>query len=349
MTFAARIRRASLVSLLVAGAWIGSQAVSYAQSVNMAGRNIQVTIGTTTGGAFDIYARLVAQHIGQFLPGHPTTAAVNMPGAGGIIELNWLYNVAPKDGTAFGIVPLSAVFESLLGNDQAHYDARHFSWLGSLDSYDGSTVVWHETPFNTAQDILDHEIIIGGGGTGSDITIWPNLLRALIGAKIKLVSGYIGTANVALAMERGEVQGMIGLDWDGLKASKPDWLRDKKLRNLLQIALQRRDDLKDVPTVMEFAKNAADKSVLELFISRQVYSRPFTAPPGLSPAVLATLRQAFAQMAKDPAFLADATKIGADINYAPGDDIAALSQKMYAYPQDVISRAIVEYKKASGG
>ncbi len=248
----------------------------------MAGRNIQITIGTTTGGAFDLYARLVAQHIGQFLPGHPTTAAVNMPGAGGIIELNWLYNVSvPKDGTAFGIVPLSAVFRSLLGNNQAHYDARHFSWLGSLDDYDGSAVVWHETPFMTAQDILDREVIIGGGGTGSDITIWPNLLRELIGAKIKLVSGYIGTSNVALAMERGEVQGMIGQDWDGLLASKSDWVRDKKLRLLLQIALKRRADLADAPTVLELAKTPADKEVLELFISRQVYSRPFTAPPGV--------------------------------------------------------------------
>jgi tripartite-type tricarboxylate transporter receptor subunit TctC len=271
-----------------------------------------------------------------------------MPGAGGIIELNWLYNVAPKDGTAFGIVPLSAVFESLLGNNQAHYDARHFSWLGSLDDYDGSAVVWHQTPFMTAQDILDHEVIIGGGGTGSDITIWPNLLREFIGAKIKLVSGYIGTSNVALAMERGEVQGMIGQDWDGLLATKADWVRDKKLRLLLQIALKRRADLGDVPTVLEFAKTPADKEVLELFISRQVYSRPFTAPPGVPPAVLATMRQAFAQMVKDPDFLADAAKVSADIHYAPAEDIDALSQRMYAYPQDVVARAIDEYKKASG-
>ncbi|HWG07321.1 MAG TPA: tripartite tricarboxylate transporter substrate-binding protein, partial [Beijerinckiaceae bacterium] len=303
--FARIIHRVSFAGLLAAGTWLDTQAAASAQSVNMAGRNIQITIGTTTGGAFDLYARLVAQHIGQFLPGHPTTAAVNIPGAGGIIELNWLYNVAPKDGTAFGIVPLSAVFESLLGNNQAHYDARHFSWLGSLDDYDGSAVVWGGSPFKTAQDILDHEVIIGGGGTGSDITIWPNLLRTLIGAKIKLVSGYIGTANVALAMERGEVQGMIGQDWDGLKASKADWIRDGRIRPLMQIALQRRDDLKDVPTVMEFAKNPEDKSVLELFIAREMYSRPFTAPPGVSPAVLATMRQAFAKMAKDPDFRAD--------------------------------------------
>jgi tripartite-type tricarboxylate transporter receptor subunit TctC len=340
--------RAFLVGLVAMGVWMGAPATSRAQGVDMTGQRIQITVGTTTGGAFDIYARLVAQHIGSFIPGNPSAAVVNMPGAGGIIELNWLYNVAPKDGTAFGIVPLSAVFEPLLGNSQARYDARKFGWVGSLDDYDGSAVVWHETPFNTAQDMLDHEIIIGGAGTGSDITIWPNLLRTLIGAKIRLVNGYIGTSNVALAMERGEVQGMIGQDWDGLKSSKPDWLRDKKLRILMQIALQRRSDLTDVPTVMEFTKSPEDRSVLELFISRETYSRPFTAPPGLSPAVLATLRQAFAQMAKDPAFLADAAKVGADITLGSGEDIEALSQRIYAYPPDIIARATTEYKKASG-
>jgi tripartite-type tricarboxylate transporter receptor subunit TctC len=145
------------------------------------------------------------------------------------------------------------------------------------------------------------------------------------------------------------VQGMIGQDWDGLLASKSDWVREGKLRPLMQIALKRRDDLKDVPTVLEFAKNPADKSVLELFIAREMYSRPFTAPPGVPPAVLATMREAFAKMVKDPDFFADAARISADIRYAPGEDIDALSQRIYAYPKDVIDRAIVEYKKASGG
>lgn len=352
MTLAARLcrmaRHITSIGLVTIGAWSGTPTPSYADGVNMAGRNIRLTIGTTTGGAYDVYARLVAQHIGDFIPGHPTIVAVNMPGAGGIIELNWLYNVAPKDGTAFGIVPLSAVFESLLGNNQAHYDARRFSWLGSLEDYDGSIVVWHQTPFKTAQDILNHEVIIGGGGTGSDITIWPNLLRALIGAKIKLVNGYVGTTNVALAMERGEVQGMIGQDWDGLKSTKPDWVREGKLRLLMQIALQRRSDLKEVPTVMEFAKSPHDKEVLELFIAREMYIRPFAVPPGVSPAVLATLRQAFVEMSKDPAFLRDAAKAGAAIKLASGDDITALSQRIYAYPQDVIARARAVYSKASG-
>lgn len=341
-------RRTFLTCLIAMGAWTGAPATSRAQGVDMTGQKIQITVGTTTGGAFDIYARLVAQNIGRFIPGNPSTVVVNIPGAGGIIEANWLYNVAPKDGTAFGIVPLSAVFESLLGSGQARYDARKFSWLGSLDDYDGSAVVWGETPFQTAQDMLDHEIIIGGGGTGSDITIWPNLLRTLIGAKIRLVNGYIGTGNVALAMQRGEVQGMIGQDWDGLKSSKPDWIRDKKLRVLMQIALQRRGDLADVPTVMEFAKTPEDKSVLELFIARQVYSRPFTAPPGLSSAVLATLRQAFTAMAKDPTFLSDAAKVSADIRLGAGEDIETLSQRIYSYPPDIITRARAEYKRASG-
>ncbi len=235
----------------------------------------------------------------------------------------------------------------LLGDSQARYDPRKFGWIGSLARYDGAAIVWHDTPFKTAQDMLDHDIIIGGGGAGSDMFIWPNLLRTLIGAKIKLVNGYVGTSGIALAMERGEVQGMIGPEWDGLVLSKPDWLRDQKVRLLMQIALERRADLQNVPTVLEFAKTPEYRSVLELFIAREAYSDAFTAPPGIPPPVLAAYRQAFSRMVKDPSFLADAAKVGAEIAPASGEDLAALTQRIYTYPPEIIARARAEYAKTN--
>ena len=321
--------------------------VSVAQPANFAGQRMSILVGTTTGGSYDFYARLVSRHLGKYLPGNPSIVVVNMPGAGGVIEANWLYNVAPKDGTALGIVPLSAAFEPLFGNGQPKYDPRKFAWLASLNNYVGSVVVWSQTPFQSAGDLLQQEVIIGGGGSGSDITIWPNLFKALIGAKVKLINGYVGTSNVFLAMERGEVQGMVGLDWDGVKSSKGDWVRDKKIRMLMQIAQTRAPDLPDVPTVLDFARTPADRQVLELFLGRQKYARPFAAPPGLPDAVVAALRDGFAKVAQDVDFIREATAAHSPINYVPGEEVDALAQRIYASPPELIQRAAQELAKAN--
>ena len=340
------MRRLFSACLLAVTCLLGHGAAS-AQTADFSGQRVTIAIGTTTGGSYDLYARLASRHIGRFLPGHPAATAVNMPGAGGVIEANWLYNVAPKDGTAIALVPLSAAFELLLGGAQAQYDARRFNWLGSLNDYDGVAAVWAETPFHSARDMFEKEIVIGGGGSGSDITIWPNLLKTVLGAKIKLVNGYIGTANVFLAMERGEVQGMIGLDWDGVKSAKGDWLRDRKINILMQIADQRRADLADVPTVLELAQSAADRELLDLFIARQKYARPFAAPPGLPAHVLAALRSAFVTMARDPEFLRDAETAKMPINFAAGEEIASLAERIYERPKPLLERAANELRNAN--
>ena len=323
----------------------GSDAL--ALSPSFSGQRITIAVSTTTGGSYDYYARLASRHIGRFLNGAPTTIVANMPGAGGVIEANWLYNVAPKDGTAIAIIPLSAAFEPLLGSNQAKYDTRKFNWLASLNDYIGSAIVSAQAPHQVAQDIMQREVIIGGAGAGSDITIWPNLLKALIGAKIKLVTGYVGTSNVFLAMERGEVQGMIGQDWDGVKTSKGDWIRDGKVRTLLQIGMTRAPELKDVPTVLELAKDPDDRQVLEFFVSRQTYARPFAAPPGLAQELTTALREAFALMVLDREFLADAANARPPIVYAPGEHINALANRIYDSPPALIERAVQELDKAN--
>jgi tripartite-type tricarboxylate transporter receptor subunit TctC len=336
-----RIGGAALLSFVVA---IGP---AWPQNIDMSGQRITLTVGSPPGGAYDLYARLVAQHLGEFIPGHPTIVVSNMAGAGGIIELNWLSNVAPKDGTALGIVPLSAVFEPVFGNKQAQYDPRRLGWLGSLDNYTGTAVVHSNTPFKSARDLMEQEIIVGGAGTGSDITIWPIVMRNLLDARFKLVKGYSGTIGIILAMDRGEVQAMIGADWGGLKSANAQQLRDGRLRVLMQIALSRNPDLPDVPNILEFAKTAEDREVLELFISREEFARPFTAPPGLPEPILAMLRQAFNKLVTSPDFLRDAERARADIHFAGPERVTTLASKVYAFPAPVVARAITELSRAS--
>jgi tripartite-type tricarboxylate transporter receptor subunit TctC len=340
------IRLAAAGCALLCAAVVATQAArTEPRASDLKARQITVAIPTTTGGGYDIYSRLVARHLGRFVAGNPSVVAVNMPGAGGLIMANWLANIAPKDGSAIGIVPGPAAFEGLFGNPRAQFDARRLRWIASLNDYTGAAVVWHETPFFTARDLIEKEIIIGGGGTSSDVTLWPNLFAGLLGAKIKLVSGYVGTSTIALAMERGEVQGAIGADWDGWKASKPEWIRDNKLRVLVQIALSRNPDLTGIPTMVELSKTADDRAVLELLISRQKYSRAFATSPGTPEPVVASLRQAFSRMTMNPEFLADAAKAGAAIRFAAGEEIDRHAEAIYAYPKAAIARAIAELRK----
>ena len=214
-----------------------------AQKIDFSGQKIALAVGSNAGGAYDLYGRLVARHLGSHLPGNPTIVPQNMPGAGNLIAVNWLYNVAPKDGTALAIVQNTAPYENLMGNSNARFDARRFNWLASLNGYTGMAMVWHTTPFMTAQDLIDRPSLLGASGATSDVTVWPHLLNELIGTKTKTVKGYPGTAGIALAIERGEVQGSIGEDWDGMKVAKGRWISDKLIRVLMQLTLKKHPDL----------------------------------------------------------------------------------------------------------
>ncbi len=303
------------------------------------GDKLSITIGTPAGGGYDIYGRLAARHLGRFLPGNPTIVASNMPGAGSLIAANWLYNIAPKDGTAIAITQSATLFESLLGNRNAHLDATKLGWLGSLNDYTALAMVWATTPFASAQDTVRQEILVGAGGTSSDVTLWPNVLNALAGTKFKLVNGYPGTAAISLAMERGEVQGVVGDDFDSVRAGRQDWIAEKKVRFLLQLRTERHPDLPDTATGLELAKDDESRAVLRLLIERQKYGRNFIVPPGVKPEALATLRRAFAAMAKDPEFLREAERMRVTLNFVPGEVVAELVNDIHKAPRAVIERA----------
>lgn len=310
------------------------------------GKQMSIVIGTGSGGGYDAYARLVARHLGRQLPGNPTIVANNMPGAGAIVAANWLFNVAPRDGTALGIIPGSAYFQAFLGHKQAKFDARQFNYLASLADYHGIAVVWTGGAVSSAADLADKELVVGGAGAGSDITIWPRVVQSMLGAKIKLVTGYIGTTGVYLAMERGEVQGLVGNDWDGVKTTKADWLREGKIKPILQIAPARHPDLPDVPTLLELARTERDRDVLDLFIARQLYSRPFETTPGVPEATVAQLRTAFERMVADPDFNADAKKSRLPIKFTTGADVQASVERIHRAPADIVQHAMAEIARA---
>jgi tripartite-type tricarboxylate transporter receptor subunit TctC len=314
-------------------------APALAQKVDFAGQKITLVIATPPGGGYDLYGRLAGRFLGQYLPGNPTIVPQNMPGAGSLIAANWLANVAPRDGTAIGIIPSATAFENLLGNPSARFDARKFNWLISLNDYTAVAAVWHTAPFVAADDIRARELLVGASGAASDVAVWPLLLNALIGAKTKVVRGYPGTAAITLAMERGEVQGVIGDDWASIKANKADWLRDGKIRILLQLTAARHPDLPDVPLAAQFATSEANRRVLELFVERQHYGRPFLAPPGTPAPIVAAYRDAFTRLVADPEFIRETDAARLIIKPATGQEMAALVERIYANPKPIIDQA----------
>jgi tripartite-type tricarboxylate transporter receptor subunit TctC len=331
--------RAALLAFMTVAA-LALAPTAHAQKADFSGQKITLAVGSTAGGAYDLYGRLVARHLGNHLPGNPIVVPQNMPGAGNLIALNWLYNVAPKDGTALAIVQNTAPYENLMGNANARFDARRFNWLASLNGYTGMAMVWHTTPFRTAQDLIDRPSLLGASGATSDVTVWPHLLNELIDTKTKTVKGYPGTAGIALALERGEVQGSIGEDWDGLKVSKGRWVSEKLIRVLLQLTLTRHPDLQDVPLVLDFAKTPESRATLEFFVARQQYGRPFIAPPGTPSPIVAAYREAFLKLVDDPAFRQEAAQQQAAIDLATGETVAAFVDRLHATPKPVLDRAI---------
>jgi tripartite-type tricarboxylate transporter receptor subunit TctC len=308
---------------------------------------LTIVIGSEPGGGYDAYGRLAARHLGRFLPGEPTVVPRNMPGAAGVTETNWLFNSAPKDGTTIGITQNGNPYDPLFGNPAAHYDSRQFGYIMSLNRFVDLALVSSETPFMTAKDAFDKEIIVGGV-QNSDPGIMPALTNLLAGTKFKIINGYNSTTEIFLAIDRGEVQGLVGIAFDSLKATKPDWITQKKARILMQIGLERHKELPDVPTVMEFIKDPTDRAAAELILQRLAGGRPFLAPPGVPAPILAELRDAFAKMAQDPAFLADAAKIHAEVSLTTGDELEALLDRAYKTPQPIIQRAAETLKRAGG-
>lgn len=307
---------------------------------------VSLVISSGAGGGYDLYGRLAAQHLGRFLPGKPTVVPRNMPGGGSIVAANWLFNSAPRDGTAIAILQNGTAFEPLFGVTQAQYEGDKFTWLASLNRLVNIGLVWHETPFDDLRDLFEKEIVLGSSG-GNTLTL-PKLLNSIIGTKFKVVAGYKSTNDVTLAMERREVDGLLGTSWDSFKATKSDWVRDRKARVLLQVSFDKHPELDGVRNLVGLTRNDDDRQLLEVVLARQIYGRPFAAPPGIPKETAAMLTAAFLKMSSDMDFLVDADKRQAEILVNTGDEVRALVERIYRTPRPVIERTIAELKKAGG-
>ena len=305
------------------------------------GKNVELYIGYSVGGGYDLYARMLARHVGKHMPGNPTIIPKNMEGAGSLRLANWLYNVGAKDGTVFGMIGRGTGFDPLLGIKAAQFDGTKFTWIGSANNEVSVCVAWHTSEIRNFDDLLKKELTVGGTGAAADTDQFPRIINGMLGTKMKIVTGYPGGNDVGLAMERGEVNGRCGWSWSSVKSTHQTWLRDKKINILVQLALEKHPDLPDVPLVTELAKTDEQRQVLKLIFARQVMGRPFLAPPGIPQDRVEALRKAFMDALNDKNLLAEADKAQLEINPVAGDRIQDLVKEVYQTPKEVAGKAAV--------
>jgi tripartite-type tricarboxylate transporter receptor subunit TctC len=298
-------------------------------------RMVTLIAGYSSGGGFDLYARVVANHLGRHIPGQPRIIVQNMPGAGSMRAANHLYNVAPKDGSVISLTR-SPVIEPLVGATGAAFDATKFTWLGSGASDLTVCGLLGNPKVNTMADARQTEFTLGGLGPGSDEDMYAKILRKLLGLKIHLVSGYPGGAELILAVERGELDGRCGWAYSSIKISKPDWVTEKKIKLLNVLALERSPELPDVPAIMEFATTERQKQIFKFVLNAQTLGRPFAAPPGIPADRAATLRTAFDATMKDPALLAEMKARKLEVEPIRWQSIESLLKDLYATPKDIV-------------
>jgi tripartite-type tricarboxylate transporter receptor subunit TctC len=306
-----------------------------------AGRKVSVVIGHEVGTGFDLYGRMLARHMGRFIPGNPTLVPENMIGVAGFAAANWLYNVAAKDGSVIAHFAHTAPFEPLLGKAAGRFDASKFSWIGNMDAVVGVCGVWEHAGITKFDELFEKEMIVGAGGagTGGPLSQFPTALRRLLGAKIKLIQGYKGSSAIRLALARGELQGICGIPVSTLKTEwKDDWSAGR-FKILIQLGRERHPDLGDIPHVYDYTKTAEDRQVFDLIFGLQAIGRPFAAPPGVPVDRLAALRTAFMAMTRDDRFLAEAKKLALDVVPATGEAVQDFVTRTYASPKAVVDRA----------
>ncbi len=308
-----------------------------AQSDTLAGKTVQMIIGFGPGGGYDLWGRTVARHIGKHLPGNPSVIPQNMPGAGSYTATNYIYSVAPKDGTVLGIIARDAALGPLSGAPGARFDATRLSWIGTPTKETNVCVAFHTAKVKTLQDLFRQQLIVGDTGPGTGTRSYPKVLNDLLGTKFKIVGGFPSSVEVFLAMERGEVDGICE-SLDSIRNRRPDWIPAGKIAVLLQAGARPDPDLKGVPFVLDLARNEEQRQTLEYVYAGQGIGRPFVAPPDLPAARLKMLRDAFSATMKDTGFAEEARKSKLDLEPEDGEHLAALIAKIYATPKPIVDK-----------
>lgn len=301
------------------------------------GKTIDLIIGYTPGGTYDLYARLVAEFLGDHIPGKPRIVARTMAGGGSRIAAGYIAKVSPKDGTVIGTADQSLSVEQAMGDTSLQFDTRSLIYIGNPEADNNTTVTWYTSSVKTIEDATKREVTMGATG-GSTSSQYPKAMNALLGTKFKIVVGYPGGNDIDLALERGEVEGRGSNSWSAWKATHPDWVRDKKINILVQIGLTKAPDLPDVPLLMDLAKNDQDRAVLKLLSAPTTIGRPLFTTPDVPPERVKALRDAFDATMKDPAFIAQAQKQNFDINPVAGEEMQKIVADIVASPKPLTDK-----------
>jgi hypothetical protein len=329
---------------LVLGLLVASLALTPVRAQSPAefykGRTIDLYIGTSVGGAYDGYGRMLARHMSKHMPGNPTLVPKNMEGGGGMRLANFLYNAAARDGTVFAVFNRGTAFDPLLGNRNAQFEATKFNWVGSTNDEVSICATWHTTGVTTLAQLTAKELVVGATGPSGDTYQFPKITNGVLGTRFKIISGYPGGNDVDLAMERGEVQGRCGWSWTSVKATHRPWLDRKLINVVFQMGLSKHPDLPDIPLILDFARTDEERAIFRLMFARQVMAWPFATPPGVPQDRVAALRRAFMDTMKDSEFLADANKGNFEIRPVSGDDIQKLMADIYATPPAIAQKTM---------
>jgi tripartite-type tricarboxylate transporter receptor subunit TctC len=334
-----RLRALALAALAIAGFCVPS----FAQTGDdfYKGKQLSVMIGYGVGGSDDLWARLIARHIGDYIPGHPTVIAVNTPGAGSLLLANQITNTQPKDGTVIGLINRGLPFEPLLGGISVRFDPLKLSFVGSPDHDTAVCAANKDAPVKTVQDLYSQELIVGATGSGADTEVYPSFFKNLLGMKFKIISGYPGSREINLAIERGEVQG-ICVSYDTI--ARENIFKNGTVHLLFQGALRPDPRLDGVPFAADLAKNDQERQALALFLARTNVGRPFIAPPGVPADRLKILRTAFEETMKDPGLIKEAESAGLHPLYISPDDLQKFVADAYKMSPEVVALT----KKAMG-
>lgn len=328
----------NMIAILLA--MVSGTSIANAQSVEefYRGRLVKLLVSAAVGGGADLYARVFARHFGRHIPGQPTFVVQNIPGAAGLTLAGQLQNTAPRDGSVIGVLQRNNLAEPLFADHDIGFDPRRLNWLGSLNKDTYVIIGWHTASVKTIDDALQRELVLGNTGGGTENVTFPLLLNRTLGTKFKLVRGYKGSDELALAIERGEVQGRA-ITWATMRSEHASWLADRKVNLLVQMATERHPDLPNVPSVLDYATNPSDRQLFELMFAPLKAGRPIALPPGTPPDRLAALRKAFVELADDREFLAEIASRGTSVELLAGDETQTLVADLYRTPPDVVAKA----------
>jgi tripartite-type tricarboxylate transporter receptor subunit TctC len=332
-----------LAATAIAGLLSAAPAAAAQDSVEATfkGKQISVIVGSSPGGGYDTYARLLARHFGAAIPGNPTIVVQNMSGAGSNRAAGYIYSVAPKDGTAIGAVFPGAVLQPLLSDVPVQHDPNKLVYLGSANSDVYVCYVRSDAAVKTFKDLFDKELIVGASNPGATTYDLPLLLNNILGTRFRIVTGYPGSREITIALDRGEVQAACGLGWTGIEVLHPDWFAEDKIRVLVQLSTKGHADLnkRGVPRAGDFARNDDERKVIELVLSQGIFGRPYVLPQGVPPDRVAALRKAFVTALNDKNLRTEADKMQFDVDPIGGEELQKLVSDLYATPPHLIERA----------